>query len=522
MADQMELQLVFELLDKSSKDLQNIAKGLDKVKKNYDSAKKSQNGLEKQTKKTTSVLQKQFNVLNTPLAKFASIGAITGVLAVAAKKSIEFSDGLAEVATLTSKSAREIEASFKPIVHQIQRTYGKESQDVIKALYDGISAGIPATEEATSKYLESVAKMSIGGRASMEESGDLITTIMNAWKDTGISAEEAANSMFGAVKMGKTTITQLSASFGQVANDARTAGASVQETSAAVSTLTTLGIKTPEVMTKLRGLMKGLVAPAEGAAKAFSNLGIKSIGGMMQSFKKNKFVNTLQEIDKRLRKTTKTQDQYNKAVAKLFPEREAQSAFTALMTTANDKFNESLKETATNAGQVSNAFNKMQTDGLAIKKAYAELDIAVQSIGNVLVPYLAKSAKGVSEIFSNIKMIVDNAAHIETLNKEERKKSGLMTDGSEIPVEAAIDEMMRKAERQGRWMTDKNIATEESMQKKIIEVRIESAGMREADKKTSGQIAAELLPELKKYLKEEKNEKNRKGLGKVPVMMRTQ
>jgi TP901 family phage tail tape measure protein len=519
MADQMELQLIFELLDNSSKDLQNIAKGLDKVKKNYDSAKKSEEGLEKQTKKTTSIFKKQFNVLNTPLAKLASIGAITGVLGVAAKKSMEFSDGLAEVATLTSKSAKEIENSFKPIVHQIQRTYGKDSQDVIKSLYDGISAGIPATNEATSKYLEAVAKMSIGGRASMEDSGDLLTTIMNAWNHTGITAEQAGNSMFGAVKMGKTTISQLAQSMGQIANDASVAGASVQETSAAIAALTTIGIKTPETMTKLRGLMKSLVAPAEGAAKAFSNLGIKSIGGMMQSFKDNKFLNTLQEVDKRIRKTTKTQDEYNKAVAKLFPDREAASAFTALMTTANNAFNESLKETAINAGQVSTAFNKMQTDGLAIKQAYAELDIAVQSIGDVLVPYLAKSAKGVSEIFKNIKMIVDNAAHIESLNQEEKQKQAIKNENMNT-VDAGIDEMMRRAERSGRWITDEDIAKEEKNLKRIIEVRIESAGIKEADKKTSGQIAAELLPELKKYLKEEQNEKNRKGLGKVPVMMR--
>ena len=77
------------------------------------------------------------------------------------------------------------------------------------------------------------------------------------------------------MRAGKTTITELSASVGQVLPISSALGVSFDETVAAISALTTQGISTAQATTGLRAALTSIIAPSNEAAKLAAQLGIE-------------------------------------------------------------------------------------------------------------------------------------------------------------------------------------------------------------------------------------------------------
>ena len=86
--------------------------------------------------------------------------------------------------------------------------------EVLPALYQAISAGVPS--DNVFDFLETANKAAVGGITDLSTSVDGITSVVNAYGSDVISAAEASDLMFTAVKEGKTDFGQLSDSLFQV------------------------------------------------------------------------------------------------------------------------------------------------------------------------------------------------------------------------------------------------------------------------------------------------------------------
>jgi TP901 family phage tail tape measure protein len=188
----------------------------------------------------------------------ASIGAMT-------QQAANFQSQMAEVFTLMPGLGKEAMGQMSDDVKAFSSEFGIMSEQVVPALYQAISAGVPS--DNVFSFLEVAAKSSIGGVTDLETAVDGLTTVMNSYTNDQVSAERAADAMFTAVKLGKTNFEELSQSMYQATPMANALGISIEDVAAAFATLTAQGTPTNVSATQMKALFKELLDPASELSK---------------------------------------------------------------------------------------------------------------------------------------------------------------------------------------------------------------------------------------------------------------
>jgi len=96
------------------------------------------------------------------------------------------------------------------------KAFGSMPTETAKGFYQAISAGASSVEQAT-EAMTAANKLAIGGVTDIETAVDGLTSSMNAYGGEAGSFTDISDSMFTAVKAGKTTIGELANSIGAVA-----------------------------------------------------------------------------------------------------------------------------------------------------------------------------------------------------------------------------------------------------------------------------------------------------------------
>jgi len=185
----------------------------------------------------------------------------------------EFEKSFTNVLTLMSAGdIEQFHGEMQKGALDIISKYGFAINDVNKALFDSVSAGVPAAESV--EFMNVAANLALGGVTDLSTSVDGMTTIMNSFQLETSEANKIANAFFTAQKYGKTTVEELSVAIGQVAPHAKRAGMSYQELLAAMAELTKQGIKTDLAATALKSTITAIEKPSEKAKAVFDKMGI--------------------------------------------------------------------------------------------------------------------------------------------------------------------------------------------------------------------------------------------------------
>jgi TP901 family phage tail tape measure protein len=318
--------------------------------------------------------------------------ALAAPLGLAVREFAQFEKGMAEVSTLTDQSVKQIIHSFGTIVEGTQVAFGKNQQDVIKTLYDGISAGVPVTQKAVSGFLKATGTLSIAGVADMKVAGDAVSSLRNAFKE---DFNDIADSLMSAVKIGKTTLPELASVIGQVAPIAQTAGLSMDRLLANVAVLTKTGDSTAGAVTKIKAAISNFVKPAAGAAKVMEKMGIKIDAVLL---KEKGLRGAFELITKQLKARTKNQTEFNKKLAEIFPNIRAFAGAAALAGASADDLGKAILIMKNNTGLANTGFLKM--DGILaqkLAKTTQKLRITTKKIGEALKPMVTAFDKIASE-----------------------------------------------------------------------------------------------------------------------------
>jgi TP901 family phage tail tape measure protein len=368
--------------------------------------------------------------------------AVVSPLALAAKSAAEFSDGMAEVSTLTKSSAAEIEGSLGPIVNATRRAFGQQSQATIKALYDGLSSGVPQTQKAVKDYLDATGAMALGGATDMASAADAITTASNAWKFEGLSFMQIADQMFAGVQEGKTTVTELSASLGQVAATASGARITFSETIGAIAALTAAGNKTPRAMTQITQLISALQKPSGEAARQMKKVGVEITATTLQS---KGLAGTLDDITAKVNAHTKSEDERKKILGDIFGPIDSMKAALLLAGDQNQKFKDSTDKARKSTGLMGEAADKMKSGPMfQYKQAIEETKIAWEAFGSVTAPILADLLRDIKPVIKSVTTWVrENRSLVGTLAKVVLGIGGFIAALGAIKVAAGVITVIR-------------------------------------------------------------------------------
>ena len=186
---------------------------------------------------------------------------------------IDFDKTFRQTLGLLSDADKNLYAqSLKKGQIELIRQYGVEINDVNKALFDTISAGIPAAD--ATKFMNEAMRLSVGGATDLSVSVDGLTSVMNAYGIETKDTEKVSSAFFTAQKYGKTTVADLASNIGKVAPVAKSSGVAMEELMSVLAVITTKGIKTAEATTGLKAALAALLKPSKEAEEVLRSYNV--------------------------------------------------------------------------------------------------------------------------------------------------------------------------------------------------------------------------------------------------------
>lgn len=367
-------------------------KGVEKVKKGYDKIDKAQGKLARSSRRTQGAMSRMmkgagrmgmsFGQAATAAAGFAAalmvVQRAIRALKAPVQLAIDFEKNFAQIKTLSNDVNEEVRQNLLQLAANVPQTAG----DVTKAAYQAISAGVAVSDVVP--FLAEASKVAVGGATSLTSAVDLLTSATNAFRNQNLTAAEAADSFFMAVKQGKTTIEELNAVFGRGASMAAF-GISIDEMNAALAALTKQGMPTAEAMTRLNALVKTIANPVGQVAKGFKALGFEAGVSRLQN---EGLIGVLSDLQEKTMGSTVI-------LGTLSRRHEANSAALGLL---GDNYRETIKTFeafSDKVGIASEANDKMAdtTQGLINRMSALKEDV-LRRMGEEIVPLVNDALEG--------------------------------------------------------------------------------------------------------------------------------
>ena len=302
--------------------------------------------------------------------------AVAGFAAAGIKAFGDFEKSMNEVKTLLPDMGQQEFADLRNKVIDFSKEMGVATDEVVPALYQSISAGVP--EESVFEFMQVASKAAIGGVTDLETAVDGITTVVNGYGAEVISAQEAADLMFTTVKLGKTDFESLSKSLSNVTPMASALGVKFDEVSAAMAVMTAQGVPTSVATTALRAALSELGKAGSQAATKFEALSGQSFPA---------FIEAGGTLGGALGAMSEHAQANNIELQNMFGSVEAGTAALALMSEDGAKYASALADMGGSAGAVDTAFSEMDT-GLnrGVEKLGIQFEALKLKFGSFLVP----------------------------------------------------------------------------------------------------------------------------------------
>lgn len=206
-----------------------------------------------------------------PVVAVAALGtAMVGVALKATEMASKFEKSMAEVSTLVDTTSVDMKKLADGVLGLYRNLPVESIDDLTKGLYNVISAGVPAGEAI--EFLDIAARAAVGGVTNVNTAVGGLTTAVNSFKTQGVTATEAADKFFVAVKGGTTTFEQISGSIGNVASLANSLGVSLDDLLANMVALTKNGINTSTAFNSLRQVLSNVAKPTAELRREYPEL----------------------------------------------------------------------------------------------------------------------------------------------------------------------------------------------------------------------------------------------------------
>jgi TP901 family phage tail tape measure protein len=185
----------------------------------------------------------------------------------------EFETRIAEVSTIMGKDFTESIYGLQAGVEALSVTFGKNTSDMSKGLYDIMSAAFDAKEAIA--LLGTATQAAIAGLADVRESVDIFTTVLNTYGMSAYEATKVSDTLFQSVVRGKFQFRDLESALGYVVPIAAQAGIEFEELMGVLSTATRHGLHLDMASRGLALGIQGIINPSVQAAKAAQKYGIQ-------------------------------------------------------------------------------------------------------------------------------------------------------------------------------------------------------------------------------------------------------
>lgn len=351
------------------------------------------------TKQAFNNLQNNLDANNAKLQKFggqldragkmAAVGLAAG-LGYAAKEAMQFDKRMGDLSTLIAGDSTEAIKGFEDGIKSMMKEIPVDPDELGASAYSIVSAGITETNDALG-VLKEASKLGVAGLATTEEATDLLTSAINAYGYEAKDANKVSNILFETVQAGKTTVAELSQSFGMVAPIANAAGVTFEELQAATAALTTSGLQTSVAQNQLKALFTELTREGTKVAQTLEDAGIQNAKLALET----------EGLDYVLNAMLDTVGNDEVAFKNLFTSVEGGGAALALVTEQSEAYRNTLGNLTDDVSSVDEGFEKQQeTFEAQLKLMKNQFMPAFLDLGSALLEKITPAVKTLTDAIS--------------------------------------------------------------------------------------------------------------------------
>lgn len=305
-----------------------------------------------QATKSTSGLGTVFKVGGAVAA--AGVAAATAAVVKFGSAAVEaassYEQAFANTSTLIKATGEDLQAISDQILAVSTET-GVAAEDLANSVYSAISAGIDEADAV--EFAAKSAKLAAAGFTDTDTALTAVAKTLNAYGLDASHTDEIQKMLIQTQNLGITTVGELGASLAQVTPTAAAFGVSFDQVSAALATMTAQGTPTAQSTTQLNSMIAELGKSGTVASKNFARLtGDIKEGGLTfaEAMEQGWNLNdVLSLFDKEASAT-------GKSMVDMFSSIEAGKAALSVW---NGNFTENLKAMGTDADVVGEAYEKV-------------------------------------------------------------------------------------------------------------------------------------------------------------------
>lgn len=202
------------------------------------------------------------------------------------KDAEELYKAIAEIQTIVDRSAATAN-NFNSALTTVIDTSSKINftpSDTANAFYETLSNQIGDSVNQLTSFIEEAGNLGKVTRATLADSADAITAVMNSYNMSISDAHEISADLFTMVDQGRLKLEEVANHMGNVSVPASQLGVDFKNVTAALSAISIAGIPARESMTLLRNVMFKLIDPTEAMTELYREWGVASADAAVATF----------------------------------------------------------------------------------------------------------------------------------------------------------------------------------------------------------------------------------------------
>jgi TP901 family phage tail tape measure protein len=389
-----------ELLIRITSDTAGLSKGLQKSAAETGAASKAMESAGKRAKVSWERVGLGMQNVGRTMSQFVTIPIAAG-FAFAAYSGYKYSKTLLQIQNLTGLTATETERYGAAMLNMSK--YGIGPQKLAESMYFISSSGFKAAEAL--KVLDVAAKASASGMGEVQPIADVLTSAMNAYGHSNLSAARATDILMKTIQVGKAEPEALAASLGRIMPVAAKLGVPLGQVGGAIAGLTLTGLSAAEAVTSLRGTMIALAAPAKMSIEQLKKMGL-SYQDVTRSIKEKGLLATMQMLYEKT-------DGNMLAMRKLVPNVRALNGILSLLGPNYKKNVGITKEVIDSNGKLAESFAVTAATPLQkFRVAIASIQASFIKMGIQIMPTVASIVSQIGKVFDAFGNMSDSTKSI--------------------------------------------------------------------------------------------------------------
>ncbi len=306
---------------------------------------------------------------------------IIGVAAAASKMSSGFETSLTKMRTLVGLSDKDVKG-FVGTVKSLAGETARAPKELADAMFFITSAGLRGAEALETLKLS--AQAAALGLGQTEVIADAVTSAMNAYSSSGMSATRATNIMALAVRAGKLEASALAPVLGQLLPIASGMGIAFEDVAGSLAVMSRTGLNASEATTSLRAIFTTFLKPTKQAADALDIMGL-SQSDLLETVKKpGGLIEVIRTLNDKIQ-------EHGGQLTDVVPNVRALSGVMNVLAQDGGIVDDVMRQVASGVNIVGQGMGIVsETQGFKFQQVMTQGKLALIELGDALAPFMKK------------------------------------------------------------------------------------------------------------------------------------